>query len=51
MSQIVEFQSITGCDEQAAKRFLQNANYNLELALSNYFDQNQEPPQVREEQK
>lgn len=43
---INEFGAITGADEGVSRRFLQTANWNLELALSQYFDQGIEAPMV-----
>eukprot|EP00455_Lapot_gusevi_P046449 TRINITY_DN611_c0_g1_i1.p1 TRINITY_DN611_c0_g1~~TRINITY_DN611_c0_g1_i1.p1 ORF type:complete len:142 (+),score=47.41 TRINITY_DN611_c0_g1_i1:76-501(+) len=41
-----DFQSVTGHDDATSRAFLSRVNWNLERALSDYFDNNVPPPVV-----
>ncbi|KAL6055822.1 von Willebrand factor A domain-containing protein 5A [Balamuthia mandrillaris] len=43
---IASFQAVAGADETTCNRFLSQANWDLERALSNYFDAGLTPPDV-----
>ncbi|RLV94995.1 Defective in cullin neddylation protein 1 [Spathaspora sp. JA1] len=38
-----QFQELTGVTSQSAQRFVENANYNLEIALDNYYSRSSSP--------